>query len=141
MNKLKTSRVIIAIPFFIIGTGSVVSAFWLVIGRLLEGMMWKEDDSFVIGAMVVLILFGSSFISFGKDALYKGHSKKSKRLIGPTIFYAIGVIILIPGVWSFFAGSQQALIISLLGIASIIYGLRLSHKVKKEKVKIISNEV
>ena len=102
------------------------------IDRLFGGFEWKENDSFIIGWIVVLTIFGGALIQFGKDALYKGHSEESKPLVGPILYYIIGVLILIPGVWSFLAGSQQALVVSAVGIGSIIYGLRLSHRAKKQ---------
>ena len=132
MSKFKTSRILASVPFFVIGAAFLVGAAWLGIGRLLEGLEWKQYDGLIVGWVVVLVIFGGAMLEFGKDALYKGHSEKTKPLIGPVLYYVVGVLILIPGVWSFVAGSPQALLVSAVGLGSIIYGIRLSLRIRKQ---------
>lgn len=131
MSKFKPSRILISIPFFIIGFGFLGGAIWLGINRLLGAFEWQKEDGLIVGWVVVLTIFGGAFLQFGKDALYKGHSEKSKPLVGPVLYYIIGALILVPGVWSYLAGAHQALMISGVGVVSIIYGLRLSRRTKK----------
>lgn len=131
MRKFKTSRVLVAIPFFLVGAAFLGGAAWLGIDRLFGGFEWKDNDGFIVGWVIALVIFGGALLQFGKDALHKGHSEESKPLVGPVLYYIIGVLILIPGVWSFLAGSQQALMVSAFGVGSIIYGIRLSLRVKK----------
>jgi hypothetical protein len=131
MSKFKTSRILVAIPFFLIGTAFLSGASWLGIDRLFGGFEWKEGDGFIVGWVVALVIFAGALLQFGKDALYKGHSEESKPLVGPVLYYIAGILILIPGVWSFLAGSQQALLVSAIGVGSIIYGIRLSLRAKK----------
>ena len=132
MSKFKTSRILVSIPFFIIGAAFLGGAVWLAVDRLLGGLEWKENDGFVVGWLVVLTIFGGALLQFGKDALYKGHSEASKPLVGPVLYYIVGVLILVPGVWSFLVGSQQALMVSAIGVGSIGYGVRLSLRAKKQ---------
>jgi hypothetical protein len=132
MSKFKTSRILASIPFLLIGSSFLIGSIWLGIDRLLGGFEWKENDGFIVGWIIALIIFGGAFLQFGKDALYKGHSEKSSPLVGPKLYYIIGVLILIPGIWSFIAGSQQALMIVAFGLGSIIYGAKLSMRLKKQ---------
>ena len=133
MGKYKISRILISSPFFIIGAAFLIGAIWLAIDRLMEGLKLDESDGFFIGAFVVLCIFGGAFISFGKNALQEGHSEKSKPLISPIIYYLLGVLFVIPGVWSFFAGSLQALIVIAIGVGISIYGYGVSKKLKNNR--------
>ena len=131
MEKFKTSRIFVATPFFLVGAGFLCGAAWLGIDRLFGGFEWKENDSFIIGWLIALVIFGGAMLQFGKDALYKGHSKDFKPLVGPIIYYIIGVLFIVLGIWSFLAGSQQALMVAAVGIASVIFGVKLSIRAKK----------
>lgn len=131
-NKPTLIKLLVSMPFFLIGASLLGGAVWLVIVRIIEGFQAKPDDGFVIGWLVVLVLLGLSFLNFGKNALFEGLVKESKSLIGPVIYYIFGVLVSIVGLWSFLAGSQQAIIVAVVGVASIVYGFKLSTRNKKE---------
>lgn len=130
MNNIKIGNAIISAPFFVIGAGFIGGAIWSVVSRLSEGLSWKSNDSFVVGAFVVLLIFGGAFIQFGFNALNKGYSKNSKKIISPIIYYFIGALFIIPGAWSALYGSTNAIVVLVIGIGIVMYGLKISHGLK-----------
>ena len=133
MNSFKTSRILVALPFFLVGAFFLGGAIWLAIERLLAGLVWDESDGFTIGAIIVLVIFGGAMLQFARNALFEGYAKESKPLIGPVLYYIIGVFILVPGLWSYFEGSSRAFLVAAVGAASIGYGINLSLKRKRHK--------
>jgi hypothetical protein len=131
-NKPTLTKRLSSIPFFLIGACFFGGAVWLVIARLIEGLESKPNDDMVIGWTIALVIFGLSFIHFGKNALYEGLSKESKPLIGPIIYYIFGALVFAVGFWSILAGSQQALIATTVGLGSLVYGFRLSKRLKRQ---------
>jgi hypothetical protein len=130
MSKHSIKNILISTPFFALGAGFICGALWLVISRLLEGLVWDENDPFVIGAVIFLVIFGGAFAHFGLNALNKGYSKNSKRLISPIFYYLIAALFIVPGAWSAIYGSINALIVLAIGIAIAAYGFKLSNNLK-----------
>ena len=133
MSSFKKSRIVVAVPFFLVGFCFLAGAIWLAVDRLMEGFEWLDSDSFTIGWLIVLVIFGGALLQFGKNALHEGHSEKSKPLIGPALYFLVGVLIIVPGLWSFIEGSSQALLVAAVGAASLGYGIRLSLKEKRRE--------
>jgi hypothetical protein len=130
MSKYSIKNVLISTPFFVLGAAFIFGAFWLLISRLLEGLAWHENDPYVIGAVIFLLIFGGAFTQFGLNALNKGCSKNSKRLISPLFYYFIAALLVVPGAWSAIYGSINALIVLAIGIAIAAYGLKQSNNLK-----------
>ena len=130
MSKYSINNILISTPFFVLGAAFIFGAFWSLISRLLEGIVWHENDPYVIGAVIFLLIFGGAFTQFGLNALNKGYSKKSQRLISPIFYYFIAALFIVPGVWSAIYGSINALIVLAIGIAIAAYGFKLSNNLK-----------